>query len=70
MNTEQLDFFFPFIVFLYGFLVVFVLEIPVLSRPRTAQGQMLLQHLEPKRKFAWICLCVGAAWSLQNLVLA
>ena len=69
MNTAQLDFFFPFLVFLYGFLLVFVLEIPALAPLKSAKAQQLLQHLEPKRKFAWICLCVGAAWSLQNLLL-
>lgn len=68
MSWQQLDFFFPFLVFSYGFLLVFVLEAPFWAASQSDFGTRLLQHLEPKRKFAWICFFVGGFWSLQNLV--
>jgi hypothetical protein len=68
MSWSQLDFFFPYLVFFYGFLLVFVLEVPLFTARKTASVTALLQHLEPKRKFAWVCLVVGAFWSLQNLI--
>lgn len=70
MNWAELDFFFPFLVFFYGFLIVFVLEAPLWARGLSDSGRRLLQHLEPKRKFAWSCLVIGAFWSLQNLIFA
>lgn len=68
MDVSRLDFLFPFLVFFYGFLLLSVLEIPTFSVRRTALTERLMQHLEPKRKFAWLCLGVGAFWSLQNLL--
>jgi hypothetical protein len=72
MNLQKLDYFFPFFVFLYGMLIVFVLESGILKRLSThrniqifeAFSQQLLTH----KSLAWICFWVGGLWSLQNIL--
>jgi hypothetical protein len=63
----KLDFYFPFLVFFYGLVVSFVLEIPTLvaiaRKELPSQYATLMSH----QKLAWISLVFGGLWSLQNL---
>jgi hypothetical protein len=76
MPTEKLDFIFPFVVFFYGVLIVFVTEgvrlRGLLSQSMTAEKKAFLESLTTTvgahRSLAWICFWVGGFWSLQNLI--
>jgi hypothetical protein len=63
-----LDQIFPFIVFSYGILMVFVLEnksLDSLARQRLPElGATLRSH----RPLAYVCFFVGGLWSVQNLL--
>jgi len=67
MTPTQLDFYFPFIVFFYGFLGVVVVETPVLAELAQKQMPVQWQGLTQRRNLAWISFFVGGLWSLQNL---
>lgn len=63
----KLDYFFPFLVFFYGLVMLFVLEIPFFVA--LAKKRMPAQHLafERHRNIATVSLIVGGLWSLQNI---
>ena len=67
MDYQKLDHFFPYFVFFYGVLVVFVLENKTLDSLGKARISTLYEGLQRHRALAWICLFVGGIWSLQNL---
>ncbi len=69
-SISTLDYYFPFIVFIYGLVINFVLEIPHLVA--LAKKQMPSQYatFERHRKIAVLSLYVGGLWSLQNLWLS
>jgi hypothetical protein len=69
-SISALDFYFPFIVFFYGLVINFVLEVPNLVA--LAQKRMPSQYtaFEKHRKIAIVSLYVGGLWSLQNLWLS
>lgn len=66
----QIDFYFPFIVFIYGLVITFVLETPFFFK--LAQKEMPYYHaqFEKHRKIAILSIYVGGLWSLQNLWLS
>lgn len=74
MNWVVLDQYFPYIVFLYGFLALVVLETPFVANLRkqsprfSASLSAGLRQLETRKTFAYTCFYVGAFWSLQNLL--
>jgi hypothetical protein len=68
MTAAKLDFFFPFFVFFYGSLVVFVLENPALQKLGIAKMQAQFEQLYVHKSLAWVCFWVGGIWSLQNLI--
>jgi len=68
MYATKLDFFFPFFVFFYGILVVFVLEAGVLKKLGLAQMPFQYAQLGAHKSLAWLCFWVGGLWSLQNLI--
>lgn len=70
MAPGQLDFYFPFIVFFYGFLVVLVIENPALARLGEQRLSFAWQGLRRRRGLAWTCFFLGGLWSLQNLWLS
>lgn len=70
MTLEKLDFFFPFFVFFYGFLLLLVQELPFVRALGDAKSQAMMQMLSKRSPLAWTCLLIGAVWSLQNLVFA
>jgi hypothetical protein len=67
MNLETLDFFFPFIVFFYGILMVFVLENRTLDKLATEKIPAMIPTLRGHKNLAWVSLFVGGLWSLQNM---
>lgn len=68
MRHETLDFIFPFIVFSYGILMVFVLENQSLQKIAETRMPEMAATLRSHRNLAWVCLFVGGLWSLQNIV--
>jgi hypothetical protein len=72
MLSTRLDYLFPFLVFSYGILVVFVLEtyqLKVAGQKRNQQAYRdLYQQLAVHKPLAWICFWVGGFWTLQNLL--
>lgn len=64
---SKLDYFFPFFVFFYGLVVLFILEVPYFVA--LAKKQMPSQYLafERHRKIAFMSFFVGGLWSLQNI---
>jgi hypothetical protein len=67
MRPEDFDFYFPFVVFFYGFLLVLVHESPMFSRLGETHLGPLWQNIRSRRFFSWICFFFGGLWSLQNL---
>lgn len=68
MTHQQLDFWFPVIVFAYGFLMSMVLNNqPLMELAQKKFPPPLLQQMSSHRYLAVICLVVGALWSLQNM---
>jgi hypothetical protein len=68
MLAQKLDFLFPFVVFCYGVLVVFVTEITPLVRQAESKGHLWTHTLRQHTALAWMCFWVGGLWSLQNLL--
>ena len=66
-SVSTIDFYFPFLVFFYGLVINFVLEIPYLVQ--LARKEMPSQYatFEKHRKIAVFSLYAGGLWSLQNL---
>lgn len=67
MTPAQLDFYFPFFVFFYGFLTTLVVETPALARLGQERIPDAWDGLMKRRGLAWISFFVGGLWSLQNL---
>jgi len=71
MNLEALDFYFPFVVFFYGFLVSIVSAIPHLMRiGEERMPEKYMQQLQAHKGLALFCLIIGSLWSMQNLLVA
>lgn len=67
MTPAQLDFYFPFFVFFYGFLTILVVETPALARLGQERMSDAWQGLVKRRGLAWFSFFLGGLWSLQNL---
>ena len=70
MTIQELDFYFPFFVFMYGLLVTIPLNTP--SLVELAEERLpndLKKQMQAHRGLAIFCLVIGAFWSLQNLSL-
>lgn len=68
MSLIQLDYFFPFFVFLYGVLVVFVIENQKLKDLAQRRHPDWHQRLSSHRVLGYVSFFVGGLWSLQNLL--
>jgi hypothetical protein len=66
-TVSSLDFYFPFLVFFYGLVVIFVLEIPNLVALAKKKMPSQYDSFERHRKIALLSLYVGGFWSLQNI---
>lgn len=70
MTIQELDFYFPFFVFLYGFMVSVPLNIPKLMEIAEEKFPLrMIEQLNAHRKLAMLCLYVGGLWSLQNITI-
>jgi len=69
MTAEKLDFFFPFVVFFYGLLLLLVLENPALVKIGEERLGAAFQQLSRHKGLAWICFFIGGLWSIQNVYL-
>lgn len=70
MSLSQIDYIFPFFVFLYGILILSVFHIPQLKTVLESQTHPVFLQLKTHEKLAWICFFVGGIWSLQNVLTA
>ena len=66
-SISTLDFYFPFVVFFYGLVINFVLEIPHLVALAKKRMPSQYESFERHRKIAVLSLYVGGLWSLQNI---
>ena len=69
MNLILLDYYFPFIVFFYGFMVLLAVEGPFLRRLALGESNLFILQLKAHTPLAWICFFGGGLWSLQNLLI-
>ena len=67
MTPQKLDFYFPFVVFFYGFLILFVIETPWFQKNLESVGGELWRRITQRRELAWVSFFAGGLWSLQNL---
>ena len=63
----KIDFYFPFLVFFYGLVLTFVLEIPFLLKLAQKEMPYYYSQFEKHRKLAFLSVFIGGFWSLQNL---
>ena len=68
MTLSRLDELFPYFVFFYGILIVFVLESGALQKLARQQKLINYEGLLAHRGLAWMCFWVGGVWSLQNIL--
>ena len=68
MTLASLDFYFPFFVFFYGVLVVFVIENPKLMQKARQFYPDWYKSLTSHRALGYISFFVGGLWSVQNLI--
>jgi hypothetical protein len=68
MTWQQIDSIFPYVVFFYGVLMVFVLENKhlqkLLDKTMPSYASQFLSH----KPLAWVSFFVGGLWALQNLL--
>jgi hypothetical protein len=70
MTVQELDYYFPFLVFFYGLLISFVLQIPALLKIADDRlPRQMVSQLKAHTGLAFFCLVIGSLWSLQNLLL-
>jgi len=70
MTLHMLDYFFPFFVFFYGILLLFVLENSFLYKIAEKRLPEALATMRGHKTLAWICFFGGGLWTLQNVLLA
>lgn len=63
----KIDFYFPFLVFSYGLVLTFVLEIPFFVKLARKEMPVYHSQFEKHRKLAFLSVFIGGLWSLQNL---
>jgi hypothetical protein len=68
MNIKELDYIFPFVVFGYGALMMFVLNSPALMKMAEKNlSSELFSSFQSKRVLSVVCFIIGGLWSLQNI---
>ena len=68
MTLQFLDQIFPFFIFSYGILMIFVLENKALDRLARQRIPELGATLRSHKTLAYVSLFVGGLWSVQNLL--
>lgn len=74
MTMSQLDFYFPFIVFFYGLLVLFMMDFPAFQEIRrklvvygTRSGWPAFFENKPSKAFLYFMTLFSGLWAAQNL---
>jgi hypothetical protein len=68
VTLKELDFFFPFLIFVYGLLTTFVLSSPqLMTIAEERLAPEMVNQFKTKRALGKFCLLLGGLWSLQNL---
>jgi len=70
MGVEFLDRWVPFIMFAYGILLFFVLDVWTLPERLMSQYGHLYQQLLLHKGVSRLCLFVGGLWTLQNIFIS
>ncbi len=71
MNLAQLDYYFPFVVLIYGFAMTACLNSKwFIKNLESRVPQALAAQFISHRTLGLVCLFVGALWSVQNLMLS
>jgi hypothetical protein len=68
MKYETLDMIFPFLVFFYGIIMIFVIENKSLDKLARQRMPEVAATLRSHRGIAYTSLFVGGLWSVQNLL--
>lgn len=71
MSIQELDYWFPFVVFFYGFFLTVVLHTPrlvKLGKERLPQAEW--RRFESHKGLALFSLVLGGLWSLQHLLIS
>jgi hypothetical protein len=63
----KIDFYFPFLVFFYGLVMMIVLEIPYFLALAKKEMPTQYAQFERHRGIALVSFYVGGLWSLQNI---
>ncbi len=63
----KIDFYFPFLVFFYGLVMMIVLEVPYLLALAKKEMPVQYAQFEKHRNIAVLSFYVGGLWSLQNI---
>jgi hypothetical protein len=66
---ESIDFYFPFIIFAYGIILIFLTEIPLILKFAKQKMPHYHQQFIQHRVFGLVAFFVGGLWSAQNLFL-
>ncbi len=64
---EMIDFYFPFIIFAYGCVLVLLLEVPQIMSFAKEKMPTYHQQFLKHRSIGFIAFFVGGLWSAQNL---
>jgi hypothetical protein len=72
MPTYQvIDFYFPFVVFVYGVVITFILNSTFFTELAEKRlPPQMWQQMQVHRILAIVSLVVGGLWSLQNLYIS
>ena len=65
---ETIDFYFPFFMFAYGFLLILLTEIPQILSFAKAKMPYAYQQFLKHRIIGLVAFFVGGLWSAQNLL--
>ena len=66
---EKIDFYFPFLMFAYGVLLMAILQCKARRELAAQKMPSYLQRFEQHRGIALLAFIVGGLWSAQNLLL-
>lgn len=69
MSTSQLDFYFPFVVFFYGVLVLFLVDFPAFQKVRRNFVLPSVWEGPSGRRLLYGMTFFCGLWSLQNAIL-
>jgi hypothetical protein len=66
MAMSQLDFYFPFLMFFYGILMIFMMDNPAFLRLHSG----IFGQVRREAKFLWFVVVFSGLWAAQNLLIS